>query len=188
MLLLTLRGTPTLYYGDELGLENMAIPPDRVQDPWEKNEPGLGLGRDPARTPMPWDESADAGFTAGEPWLPMNTDCKNRNVSILSDDPRSILTLYRRLIALRRERAALHAGDFRLIGSDDDVLAFERQHGGEPRLLVALNFSSEERHLALPGNVAGAHLLLSTALDRDGATVGAELRLRPAEGVIVEVA
>ena len=73
MLLLTLRGTPTLYYGDELGLEDVAIPPDRVQDPWERNEPGLGLGRDPARTPMPWDNSTNAGFTTGTPWLPVNS-------------------------------------------------------------------------------------------------------------------
>jgi alpha-glucosidase len=185
MLLLTLRGTPTLYYGDELGLESVAIPPDRVQDPWEKNEPGLGLGRDPARTPMPWDGSANAGFTTGEPWLPPNADWTVRNVSALSDDRHSILTLYRRLIALRRERKALHAGSYRLIDSEDDVLVFERRHGGEPCLLVALNFSGEERHLTLPGE---ARPLLSTEFDRDGETVGAALRLRPAEGVIVEVA
>ncbi|HZZ89127.1 MAG TPA: alpha-amylase family glycosyl hydrolase, partial [Caulobacteraceae bacterium] len=72
MLLLTLRGTPTLYYGDELGLEQAAIAPERVQDPWEKNEPGLGLGRDPCRTPMPWDASPHAGFSTAEPWLPLN--------------------------------------------------------------------------------------------------------------------
>ncbi|MFL5256866.1 MAG: alpha-amylase family glycosyl hydrolase [Rhodopila sp.] len=185
MLLLTLRGTPTLYYGDELGLENVAIPPDRVQDPWEKNEPGLGLGRDPARTPMPWDGTANAGFTTGEPWLPLNPDWTERNVSALLADPRSILTLYSRLITLRRERRALHAGSYRLMGSDDDVLVFERRHDGEPRLLVAMNFSSEERHLTLPGE---AGLLLSTKLDRDAKTVGTALRLRAAEGVIVEVA
>ena len=67
MLLLTLRGTPTLYYGDELGLGRRRIPPDRVQDPRELREPGLGLGRDPVRTPMPWDGSPNAGFTTGEP-------------------------------------------------------------------------------------------------------------------------
>jgi alpha-glucosidase len=103
----------------------------------------------------------------------------------LSDERHSILTLYRRLIALRRERKALHAGSYRLIDSEDDVLVFERRHGGEPCLLVALNFSGEERHLTLPGE---ARPLLSTEFDRDGETVGAALRLRPAEGVIVEVA
>ena len=72
MLLLTLRGTATIYYGDELGLKDVSIPPDRVQDPWEKNEEGFGRGRDPARTPIPWDDSANAGFTTGAPWLPLN--------------------------------------------------------------------------------------------------------------------
>src|SRR5581483_1078905 len=80
MLLLTLRGTPTMYYGDELGMENVTIPPDRVQDPWEKNEPGLGLGRDPQRTPMQWDSSPNAGFTTVIPWLPLAPDHTSRNV------------------------------------------------------------------------------------------------------------
>src|SRR4051794_1798351 len=177
MLLLTLRGPPTLYYGDELGLENVAIPPDRVQDPWEKNEPGLGLGRDPARTPMPWDGSGNAGFTTGEPWLPLNADWMECNVSVFSEDAYSILTLYRRLIALRRERGALQLGKYKLVSSENDVLLFERRHGREPRLLVALNFSHEVRCLALPVEAGGGRLLLSTALDRDGDALGAELRL-----------
>src|SRR5919205_1184553 len=74
MLLLTLRGTPTLYQGEEIGMTDVPIPPERVQDPWERNVPGLGLGRDPARTPMPWDGRFGAGFTTGEPWLPLGAD------------------------------------------------------------------------------------------------------------------
>ena len=81
MLLLTLRGTPTLYYGDELGLSDVAIPPAQVQDPRELREPGLGLGRDPVRTPMPWDGSENAGFTTARPWLPLNADWPTRNVA-----------------------------------------------------------------------------------------------------------
>jgi alpha-glucosidase len=83
-LLLTLRRTPTLYYGDELRLENVAIPPERLQDPWAQNEPGLGLGRDPARTPMPGEKSDHAGFTADQPWPPLNPDHQTRNVAVLS--------------------------------------------------------------------------------------------------------
>src|SRR4028118_2310319 len=74
MLLLTLRGTPTLYYGDELGMEDVPIPPELEQDPWGKRVPGMGLGRDPERTPMQWDASPAAGFTTGEPWLPVASD------------------------------------------------------------------------------------------------------------------
>jgi alpha-glucosidase len=198
MLLLTLRGTPTLYYAEEIGMEDVPIPPDRVQDPWERNEPGLGLGRDPMRTPMPWDGSAYGGFTVGTPWLPLNPDRAVRNVAAMKADLRSILTLYRRLIALRRERAALHAGSYVPVRSEDDVFAFERRAGDSPgggeRLLVALNFSHAPQVLRrcpgdLPaaGAAAGARILLSTALDREGEAVGPELALRPSEGVIVEL-
>jgi alpha-glucosidase len=187
MLLLTLRGTPTLYYGDELGLEDVTIPPDRVQDPWEKNEPGLGLGRDPARTPMPWDGSDFAGFTTGTPWLPLNPDRAERNLAVQAADSRSVLTLYRRLIALRREHAALQTGRYAAACTEGDVLAFERRHGQGARLLVALNLSHASQRLALPADAAGARLLLSTGLDREGEEMRAALELRPAEGIILEL-
>jgi alpha-glucosidase len=185
MLLLTLRGTPTLYYGDELGLRDGAIPPDRVQDPWEKNEPGLGLGRDRARTPFPWDASKNAGFSAGEPWLPLNDDHMARNAETLSADPRSILSLYRRLIALRRERVALHSGAYAASHTEGDVLVFERRHEQEKSLLIALNFGQSSQLVSLP--VTGSRLLLSTELDRETGSVIAKLDLRPDEGVILEL-
>ena len=99
MLLLTLRGTPTLYYGDELGLSDVTIPAVQVLDPRELREPGLGLGRDPVRTPMPWDGSENAGFTTAKPWLPLNADWPTRNVARMAEEPDSILTLYRQLLA-----------------------------------------------------------------------------------------
>jgi alpha-glucosidase len=101
MLLLTLRGTPTLYYGDELGLSDVVIGPCQVRDPRELREPGLALGRDPVRTPMPWDESENAGFTTVKPWLPLNIDWPARNVARMTEDFQSIFTLYRRLLALK---------------------------------------------------------------------------------------
>ena len=106
MLLLTLRGTPTLYYGDELGMHDVVIPPELVQDPWEKNVPGLGLGRDPERTPMLWDSSLNAGFSAGTPWLPVAPDYQTANVQAQRDDPASMLTLYHRLM----RAASCHTG------------------------------------------------------------------------------
>jgi alpha-glucosidase len=184
MLLLTLRGTPTLYYGDEIGMENVAIPPDRVQDPWERNEPGLGLGRDPARTPMQWDASPGAGFTTGEPWLPVSPDHRQRNVAALAEDPHSILALHRRLIALRREHEALHGGSYHPVSAEGDVLVFERR-AGTARLLVALNLGASPQRVEPPA--PRARILLSTALDRWDETQGGALFLRPAEGVVVEL-
>jgi alpha-glucosidase len=181
MLLLTLRGTPTMYYGDEIGLAKLDIPPEQMRDPWGVNEPGLGLSRDPERTPMQWDCSRNAGFTTGTPWLPLSPDRQTCNVEGLREDKRSILTLYRRLIALRRECPALTSGSYVPVTADDDVLVYMRcdQQGG---LLIALNLGAEERAVSLPAGIARAQICLSTYLDVQ-AVVG-DIWLRPHEGVI----
>src|SRR5712664_979464 len=122
VLLLTLRGTPTLYYGDELGLSDVVIESSQVRDPRELREPGLALGRDPVRTPMPWDRSENAGFTAAKPWLPLNADWPTRNVARMTEESQSILTLYRRLLAVRRAYLALSVGGFALLDGGGEVL------------------------------------------------------------------
>ena len=185
MLLLTLRGTPTLYYGDELGLSDVSIPTDQVQDPRELREPGLGLGRDPVRTPLPWDGSANAGFTTAKPWLPLNADWPTRNVACMAEEPHSILTLYRRLLAARRAHPALSIGDITLLNAEGEVLAYERRHGAE-RLIVALNLGERPHHWALPDGARDCRLLLSTVADATLAGEGA-LLLRADEGVILTV-
>jgi alpha-glucosidase len=183
MLLLTLRGTPTLYYGDEIGIGKVEIPAHSVQDPWEKNEPGLGIGRDPQRTPMQWDATPGAGFTTGTPWLPLTHDHDTRNVVMQREDPESMLNLTRALIALRRSSAALSIGALRLLDAHDDVLAYERRVDGE-RFIIVLNFCMREATWEMPENVTG-EIVLSTrngGVDQDAA---AEIRLRPDEGVII---
>jgi alpha-glucosidase len=186
MLLLTLRGTPTLYYGDEIGIGKVEIPADAVQDPWERNEPGLGLGRDPQRTPMPWDGSANGGFTSGKPWLPLDPEAATRHVEALSRDPSSILTLYRRLVALRRQHRALSVGSYAPVVTDGDVLAYERQNGSE-RILVLLNLGPEPHRMPLPESAARGRILLSTRLDREGEDVGPQVELRSDEGLIIAI-
>ena len=161
MLLLTLRGTPTLYQGDELGIGKVTIPLDRVRDPQDIRQPGLGLGRDGARTPMPWDDSANAGFSTVEPWLPLNEDWRMRNVAAQEREPDSMLNLYRRLLALRRRHPALSVGDFTMLPSERGVLQYERSEGGE-RLLIALNLEAEPRRVHIPADVRLAELLIST--------------------------
>jgi alpha-glucosidase len=182
MLLLTLRGTPTIYYGEELGLEQVPIPPDRVQDPWEKNEPGLGLGRDPCRTPMPWDRLPQAGFTTGEPWLPLNADWPTRNVEALASAPDSMQSLYRRLIGLRREREVLRLGDYAPISAENDMLVYQRVLGPE-RLTIALNLSHEPRSAAIPADCN--QVLLSTCTPASSQPIAGMLELAADEGVIL---
>ncbi len=182
MLLLTLRGTPTLYYGDELGIGHVEIAPDRVQDPWATREPRLG--RDPSRTPMQWDASAFAGFSTREPWLPLTSDHASRNVSIMRGDESSILTLVRRLLRFRREHASLQRGRWRPLPSSDGVLAYERAMGDE-RVFIALNFSGNTSAWPLP-TMSGARVATSTHGDRRGEAVESAVGLRPDEGIVIE--
>ena len=184
LLLLTLRGTPTLYYGDELGLSDVLIPSTHMRDPRELREPGLGLGRDPVRTPMPWDGNSNAGFTPAEPWLPLNDDWPTRNVARMMEEPQSILALYRRLLALRRGCLALTLGEFALLDAEGDVLAYERRHDAE-RLIVALNLGPQPHRLLLPDWARGSSLLLST-LDDATLVQGGAILLRSNEGVILK--
>jgi alpha-glucosidase len=181
MLLLTLRGTPTIYYGDEIGMQDAIIPQELVQDPFEKRVPGIGVGRDPARTPMQWDASVNAGFTRGTPWLPVADGYDWTNVAAETADPRSALTLYRRLIEFRRQRPDLMVGDWQAVAADGDVLAYARSHAGS-RLLVALNLGATPHRLALP---RPARVLLSTHLDRAHEAVSGDVELRGNEGVIL---
>jgi alpha-glucosidase len=181
MLLLTLRGTPTLYNGDEIGMHDVAIPPARVQDPFEKNVPGIGAGRDPERTPMQWSADTQAGFTAGAPWLPVAGDFRQVNVEAQRNDSRSMLTLHRRLIDLRRRMPALCVGAYVHVFTDDDLLVYERVADDE-RVRVALNLSNTAR--TMPWSRPRSQVLISTHLDRDG-EVGEVLELRADEGVVI---
>jgi alpha-glucosidase len=174
MLLLTLRGTPTIYYGDELGMTDVSIPPERVVDV---------DGRDPQRTPMPWDGTRHGGFTDGEPWLPLAPEAELLNVARLAQDPRSILHLHRRLLALRAAESALSLGDWLELAAPHGVVAYERAVPGR-RLLVVLNLTSSA--VPVPVSRAGGRILLATGLDREGETVGPVLALGPHEGVVLE--
>lgn len=185
MLLLTLRGTPTLYYGDELGIGDVEIPPDRICDPWAKREPGRGVGRDPERTPMQWDATAFAGFSTHEPWLPLTPDWRTRNVAAMRADPASILSLTRALLHYRRTRASLSIGLWRLLACKGDLLAFERRNEHE-RTIVALNLGAAAQVWPLPPELPKLKIAIATHCDRDGEPVGPALSLRANEGLALE--
>lgn len=187
MLLLTLRGTPTLYYGEEIGMRDVPIPPDRIRDPCEWRTPGIGAGRDPERTPMQWSARPGAGFCppAAEPWLPLPADHAQANVEAQDGIPGSMLTLHRQLLALRRAEPALSVGSVALLAAADDVLAYRREHRGR-RILVALNLGDRPRTVVLP-EAASGRILLGTLPGRSGDPTRETLLLAPDEGLVVEL-
>lgn len=184
MLLLTLRGTPTLYYGDEIGMHQVAIAPNQVRDPFEKNVPGIGVGRDGCRTPMQWNATANAGFSTTTPWLPLADDFSHENVANLEADAGSILNLYKALIDLRKKWPQLRSGAYAPIAADGNLLLYRRQ--GEPRpVTVALNMGVEPISIASSSAGLAGEILLSTLLDRRGETINGALDLRSNEGIII---
>ena len=183
MLLLTLRGTPTVYYGDELGMPDAEIAPDQVRDPAEKRQPGIGMGRDPERSPMVWDASAGAGFTTGRPWLPLVPDHAALSVATEAAEERSVLALHRRLLALRREHEALHAGAVSDVAAEGGVLRYVRTAADGKRLQVLLNLTGEHA----TAQAGRGRVLLTTLMDGAGGAVDGPMVLEGGEGVLLEV-
>jgi alpha-glucosidase len=179
MLLLTLRGTPFVYMGDEIGQADGEVPPDRVVDV---------DGRDPERTPVQWDGSPGAGFSGGDPWLPVGPEAARVNVAAQRDDPASMLGLYRRLVWYRKGSPALHGGGYRsLPDAPGGCYAYLRSAGDE-RLLVALNFTGEELEYRVEGHERGRPELSTDPSRPTGEEIGlTPLRLGPDEGVVVRL-
>jgi alpha-glucosidase len=147
-LLLTLKGTPFLYYGEEIGMRDIRLKRSEIIDPAGKRYWPLFKGRDGGRSPMQWDSSLHAGFSSAKPWLPVHSDYAARNVERQMADPNSLLNFTKRLISLRKEHAAFRCGDFSLLESPPGILAYIRSAGDE-RILVAMNFRPRRAVLRL---------------------------------------
>jgi alpha-glucosidase len=186
MLLLTLRGTPTMYYGDEIGMQQVAIAPDQVRDPFEKNVPGIGVGRDGCRTPMQWDATAHGGFTKGTPWLPSAENYSHENAANLAADAHSILNLYRALVDLRQHAPELVLGDYVPVAVTGDLLIYKRTYA-EKALLIVLNLGSDPCSIEPNTMRYNGEILLSTNLDRTGEVLSDSLDLRSDEGLIIRL-
>jgi alpha-glucosidase len=163
-------------------MTNVPIAPEQVQDPAEKNEPGIGQGRDPERTPMCWDQGSLAGFTTGVPWLPLGCEHQSVNVAVEQQDSESFLQLYRKLIALRKAHPTLISGQLREIHVEQNVLRFRRS--GPEEIEVILNMTHEEITVPTPRAI----VLAGTYNDREGQTVTAMSTLRAGEGLLILVA
>ena len=192
MLLMTLRGTPTTYYGEEIGMENVIIPPEFIQDPQALNQPDIAhiVGRDPERTPMLWDDSPNAGFSdeGTIPWLPIAADYASKNVIQQESDPASMLNFYRALTTLRSTEPALSVGMYQgLELEEQDVYAYRKQGIQSDDFLVVLNFSSNPRIVDLNAVSFKAKIEISTNMQRIGETDLGNLILDPNEGLILRL-
>ena len=183
VLLMTLRGTPTLYYGDELGLEDVAIPPDKLRDPFGLGSPGGILGRDAQRTPMPWDKSPNAGFTAGQPWLPLGKEHPALSVEVQERDPGSMLSLTRSLLALRRREPALSLGDWAPLATTSGALTYTRTRA-DRRFVIALNLNSMPKVVQFEKDFQGV-IELSTSAKRAREPLHGRLNLGGDEAAII---
>lgn len=183
LLLLTLRGTPTMYFGDEIGMMDVPIAPQQVRDPFEIREPGIGNGRDPQRAPMSWDSSVHAGFTSGDhTWLPIG-DNLNCNVAQQLRDQNSLLHMVQRLIQLRRKHPALSVGSHQAVPAIEPIAAFCR-HFGDDCYYIVINFANAGTDYHLPTRQLS--VIFSTDSDRDvESTVSGKITLAPGEGVIL---
>lgn len=184
MLLLTLRGTPTIYYGEELGMRDVPIPFNEVQDPQGLNMPDKNLSRDPSRTPMQWNNGEYAGFSTHQPWLRLASTYKRVNVELQKDDRYSHLHLYKHLITLRQQEPSLMYGDYKPVYADHQALAYIRQAPGEKAFLIVLNLSHgpcyiKVEHIKIHGTV-----ILSTARELEGTAITETIQLEGDEGVI----
>jgi alpha-glucosidase len=169
VLLLTLRGTPFLYMGEETGLENAVIPPERVVDPG---------GRDGCRAPLPWTRGSGHGWPSA-PWLPFPPEASERSVEAQTEDPDSILHLYRRLLRARRASPALALGDLELLQVPGGILVYRRHAPGDARTVV-INYSDASASIDI-----AAGLVIEVASDGRGEGDRFEGTLGPDQALIL---
>ncbi len=187
LLLLTLRGTPTMYYGDELGLQDVAIPKHEIVDPQGLNMPDKDLSRDPFRTPMQWNNSPYAGFSIVKPWLRVSNDFQSRNTEAQERSASSILNLYKEVLRLRKDSTSLSAGSYREVFYSDKVLAYLRYDDHDNPYLIVLNFTDEKAFVSLKDEYHG-QIVVSASLGKTLASFNTGVfEMPPNEGYIVRL-
>ncbi len=184
VLLLTLHGTPYLYYGEEIGMRDIPVAYRDIQDPIGKRYWPIYKGRDGCRAPMQWDAGRNAGFSDVKPWLPPHADHVTRNVAAQTADESSLFNHYKRLLALRRSVPALHRGGFEFVAGDASTLAYKRTTEMEEALVV-INFAAQPKLIALPEVLPddGYQLVLSS-LQREDSRAGSAVHLDALEARI----
>jgi len=187
ILLLTLRGTPIMYYGDEIGMPQVEIPDDEVQDPQGLLMPGKHLTRDAQRTPMQWNESRNAGFTSGKPWLRLDEGYKSDNVEVEERRNDSLLSFYKRVIKLRQSEPSLMIGSYGRVYADDNILSYRRAAANHDSFLIVLNLSNELTEFN-PGHTSvKGEIVIHTNIEQERDTVNTMFKMEPNSGCVIRL-
>ena len=192
MLLLTLRGTPTCYYGDEIAMQDVAIPPEFIQDPPALLQPEIAdeIGRDPERTPMQWNAAPNAGFSPPgvQTWLPVAHDYAQNNVAEQEIQADSMLNFFKALSFLRADEPALHRGSYATVSSGaDQVFAYRRDAAGHASFLIVLNFGDAAHTLDLSSAGHRGVIEVATGMQRSGELDLDKLDLVADEGLVIRL-
>jgi len=192
MLLLTLRGTTTVYNGDEIGMHNVKVPVELMMDPPALNNPEIAeeLGRDPERTPLQWDASVNAGFTSAgvTPWLPLAEDYKEINIENESRDTTSMLSLFTRLVHLRNKEKSLTIGNYKsIIVDNSNIFAYKRSIKASDSFIAVLNMGNKEYSVNLNTQEADAKIEVATDMKRTGTVNLNDMILYPNEGLVLRI-
>ncbi|SEL78525.1 alpha-amylase family glycosyl hydrolase [Parapedobacter koreensis] len=189
MLLLTLRGTPTLYYGDEIGMRDVAIPAEEIQDPQGLNMPDKDLSRDPCRTPMQWSGGDNAGFSPATPWLRIDKRYPRVHVERQRDDPFSMLSLYYKLIQLRNTEPALNKGTYMPVYSNDQLIAYRRDSPDGDSFLVVMNLTPRPCRYRQTGEpILSGQVIVATSPELENTHIGENIYLSGDEGIVARLA
>jgi alpha-glucosidase len=187
-MLLTLRGTPYLYYGEEIGMRDIYLKRHEIMDPPGKRYWPFNKGRDGCRSPMQWEDATFAGFSSAKPWLPVHPNYHVRNVKAQQADPDSMLNFTRKLIKLRRDTPALQRGDFTLLTAQPkEALAYLRETA-EQRILVALNFKDRPVNIQIPQGKWNVHFCSAPEVQSAVELPTEYVQLAPYEVLILESA
>ena len=183
-LLLTLKGTPFVYYGDEIGMENTDIPKHKIRDLYGKLFYPFYKGRDGARTPMQWNDTDFAGFSMVEPFLPINNNHKSINVETSSKDEKSVYATYKKLIKLRNQHPVLQSGEIKFMNKGDKNVLIYSRYSENKKIVVFLNFGFLPKKIK---NTEVSTILFSTH-EKNNKEIEGNILLEAYEGLVIESA